>query len=118
MRTPKDVRTNAKTEETTVGSMIRGSQISREQPRDRTPLFSSSSNRAPSSRINESFCALHSDKRLALSSTVDDPQTPTECIDTWHHDEVADHQLKDEDYDPEADEVSSFDDHIDDLFTA
>ncbi|RYQ95041.1 hypothetical protein Ahy_B08g090026 [Arachis hypogaea] len=64
---PKDVGTNADTEETTVGSMTRGAQISQR-------------------------------------------------TETRHHDEVADHQLEDEDYDPEADEVPSFDDHIDDLF--
>ncbi|RYQ92105.1 hypothetical protein Ahy_B09g098242 [Arachis hypogaea] len=55
-----------------VGSMTRGAQTSREQPRDRTR----------------------------------------------HRAEVADHELEDEDYNPEADEVPSFDDHIDDLFAA
>ncbi|XLS47667.1 hypothetical protein HN51_022025, partial [Arachis hypogaea] len=32
--------------------------------------------------------------------------------------EVVDDQSEDEDYDPEADEVESFDDHVDDLFAA
>ncbi|RYR34178.1 hypothetical protein Ahy_A10g048918 [Arachis hypogaea] len=114
----KDVRTNAETEETTVGSMTRGAQISCEQPCDRAPLVSSLANRAPASCINELFCAPHNNKRLAPSSTADDPQTPTDGIETRHHDEVADHQLEDEDYNLEADEVSSFDDHIDDLFAA
>ncbi|RYR64216.1 hypothetical protein Ahy_A03g010345 [Arachis hypogaea] len=115
---PKDVRTNADTEETTVGSITRGAQISREQPRDRALPFSFSANRAPASRVNEPFCALRNDKRLAPSSTADDPQTPTECTETWHRDEVANNQSEDEDYDPETDEVSSFDDHINDLFAA
>ncbi|QHO06923.1 uncharacterized protein DS421_14g459110 [Arachis hypogaea] len=113
---PKDVETNAKIEETMVGSMTRGAQISRGQPRDRAPPFSSSSNRASASRINEPFHAPRNDKRLALSTTVDDPQNPTECTETWHHDKVADHELEDEDYDPEADEVPSFEDYIDGLF--
>ncbi|RYR14108.1 hypothetical protein Ahy_B04g070750 isoform B [Arachis hypogaea] len=52
------------------------------------------------------------------SSTADDPQTPTDNIETRHCAEVADHELGDEDYDPKADEVPSFDDHIDDLLAA
>ncbi|RYQ82943.1 hypothetical protein Ahy_B10g101542 [Arachis hypogaea] len=115
---PKDVETNVDTEETLVGSMTRGAQISREQPCDIAPPFSYSANRALASRINEPFHALCNDKRLAPSSTTDDPQTPTERTETRHRDEVADHQLEYEDYDLEADEVPSFDDHIDDLFAA
>ncbi|RYQ82664.1 hypothetical protein Ahy_B10g101240 [Arachis hypogaea] len=95
---PENAETNSKTEETTVGSMTRGPQISREQPRDRAPPFLSSSNRAPASRINESFRAPCNDKRLAPS--------------------MDDHESEDEDYDPETDEVLSFDDHTDDLFAA
>ncbi|XLS89217.1 hypothetical protein HN51_065225 [Arachis hypogaea] len=114
---PKDIGTNAGTEETTVGSMTRGAQTSREQ-RDRAPPISSSANRAPATHINEPLRAARNDHRLAQSSCADDPQTPTERIETRHRAEVADHELEDEDYDPEVDEIPSFDDHIDDLFTA
>ncbi|RYR66106.1 hypothetical protein Ahy_A03g012048 [Arachis hypogaea] len=86
----KDVRTNAETEETTVGSMTRGAQTSCEQPCDRAPPISSSANRAPASQR----------------------------IETRHRTEVVDHKLEDEDYNPEVDEVPSFDDHIDDLFAS
>ncbi|RYR19299.1 hypothetical protein Ahy_B03g064053 [Arachis hypogaea] len=86
---PKDVRTNAETEDTMVGSMTRGAQISREQPRDSAPPFSSSANSAPASRINEPFRSPRNDRWLAPSN-----------------------------YDLEADEVGSFEDHIDDLFAA
>ncbi|RYR05011.1 hypothetical protein Ahy_B06g084839 [Arachis hypogaea] len=89
---PKDAGTNAGTEETTVVSTTRGSQTSREQPRDRAPPISSSANRAPTTRMNEPFHAPRIDHRNARS--------------------------RDEDYDPEVDEVPSFDDHIDDLFAA
>ncbi|QHN93716.1 uncharacterized protein DS421_17g595030 [Arachis hypogaea] len=109
---------DAGTEETTVGSMTRGAQTSREQPRDRAPPISSSANRAPATYINEPFRALRIDHKIAQSSSADDPQTPTEQLETRHRAEVADHELEDEDYDPEADEVPSFDDHIDDLFAA
>ncbi|XP_057756265.1 uncharacterized protein LOC130975489 [Arachis stenosperma] len=57
-------------------------------------------------------------KKNAQSSTADDPLTPTDNIETRHRTEVSDQELGDEDYDPEADEVPSFDDHIDDLFAA
>ncbi|RYR20552.1 hypothetical protein Ahy_B03g065723 [Arachis hypogaea] len=67
--------------------MPRGAQISHEQPRDRAPPFSSSTNSAPASRINEPFCAMRNDRRLAPSSTSDDPQTPTERTETWHRDQ-------------------------------
>ncbi|RYR43783.1 hypothetical protein Ahy_A08g040183 [Arachis hypogaea] len=87
-----------------VGSMTRGAQISRGQPRDRAPPFSSSSDKAPASRINEPFRAPRNDKRLAPSTTADDLQNPIECIEIRHCDEVAYHKLEDEDYDPEADE--------------
>ncbi|QHO02209.1 uncharacterized protein DS421_13g421910 [Arachis hypogaea] len=113
---PKDVGTNAETKKTMVGSMTRGAQTSREQPRDRASPISSSASRAPVSRINQPFYAPRNDHRLAQSSSAEDPQTPTERIETRHRAEVADHELQDEDYDPEADEVLSFDDHIDDLF--
>ncbi|XP_052114448.1 uncharacterized protein LOC107480927 [Arachis duranensis] len=39
-------------------------------------------------------------------------------VETRHRAEVADLELEDENYDPEADEVPSFDDHIDNLFAA
>ncbi|XP_020970139.1 uncharacterized protein LOC110268368 [Arachis ipaensis] len=113
---PKDARTNAGTEETTVGSTTRGAQTSQEQPRDRAPPISSSANRAPTTRMNEPFRAPRIDHRNAQSSIADDPQTPTDNIETRHRAEVADHELGDEDYDPEADEVLSFDDYINDLF--
>ncbi|RYQ96384.1 hypothetical protein Ahy_B08g092126 [Arachis hypogaea] len=115
---PKDVGTNADTEEITVGFIIRGVRISREQPRDRAPPFSSLANRAPASCVNEPLCAPRNDKRLAPSSIADDPQTPTERTETRYRDEVDDNQSEDEDYDPVADEVPSFDDQIDDLFAA
>ncbi|RYR27150.1 uncharacterized protein [Arachis hypogaea] len=115
---PKDARTNASTEETTVGTTTRGAQTSREEPRDRVPPISSSANKAPASRMNEPFRAPRIDHRNAQSSTADEPQTPTDNIETRHRVEVADHELGDEDYDPEEDEVLSFDDHIDDLFAA
>ncbi|XLS98862.1 hypothetical protein HN51_041597, partial [Arachis hypogaea] len=115
---PKDAGTNAETEETTVGSMTRGSETSREQPRDMAHPISFSANRAPATRINELFRAPRIDHRLAQSSSADDPQTPTEHIETRHRAEVAEHELEDEDYDLEADKVPSFDDHIDDLFAA
>ncbi|RYR46766.1 hypothetical protein Ahy_A07g032580 [Arachis hypogaea] len=89
-----------------VGSVIRGVQISREQPPNSTPT----------SRINEPFCASRNDRQLAPSSITDDPQTPTEHTKARHRNEVANHQSEDEDYDSEADEVGSFEDHIDDLF--
>ncbi|RYR62682.1 hypothetical protein Ahy_A04g020402 [Arachis hypogaea] len=82
---PKDVGTNAKTEETTVGSITRGVQTSREQPRDRAPPISSSANGAPVSRISEPFYASRNNHRLAQLSSADDPQTPTERIETRHH---------------------------------
>ncbi|RYR09396.1 hypothetical protein Ahy_B05g077698 [Arachis hypogaea] len=115
---PKNAGTNARTEETTVGSMTRGAQTSREQPRDRAPPISSSANTAPVTHINKPFHAPHIDHRIVQSSSADDPQTPTEQLETQHRTEVADHELEDEDYDPEADEVPSFDDHINDLFAA
>ncbi|QHO46793.1 uncharacterized protein DS421_6g190700 [Arachis hypogaea] len=43
------------------------------------------------------------------------PATRTEHPDLH---EVVDDHSEDEDYDPEADEVKSFDDHVDDLFAA
>ncbi|XP_052107575.1 uncharacterized protein LOC110273608 [Arachis duranensis] len=115
---PKDAGTNDGTEETTVGTTTRGAQTSREETRDRVPPISSSANRAPATRMNEPFRAPRIDHRNAQSSTTDDPQTPTDNIETRHRAEVADHELADEDYDLEADEVPSFDDHIDDLFAA
>ncbi|XLS44200.1 hypothetical protein HN51_001065 [Arachis hypogaea] len=96
--------------------MTRGAQTSREQPRDKAPPISSSVNRAPAFCINELFCALRNNQRLAQSSSADDPQTPTERIETRYCTKVADHKLEDEDYDPETDKVLSFDDHIDHLF--
>ncbi|QHN88403.1 uncharacterized protein DS421_16g563250 [Arachis hypogaea] len=115
---PKDAGTNDGTEETTVGTTTRGAQTSREETRDRVPPISSSANRAPATRMNEPFRAPRIDHRNAQSSTADDPQTPTDNTETRHRAEVADHELADEDYDLEADEVPSFDDHIDDLFAA
>ncbi|RYR36292.1 hypothetical protein Ahy_A10g051284 [Arachis hypogaea] len=115
---PKDAKTDAGTEETTVGSMTREAQTSREQPRDRAPPISSSANRAPATRINGLFRAPHIDHRIVQSSSADDPQTPTEQLETRHRAKVADHELEDEDYDPKTDEVLSFDDYIDDLFAA
>ncbi|RYR42485.1 hypothetical protein Ahy_A08g038961 isoform B [Arachis hypogaea] len=57
--------------------------------------------------------ALHSGKR-----DIRDARAP--ATNTKHPDlhEVVDDHSEDEDYDPEADEVESFDDHVDDLFTA
>ncbi|XP_020960030.1 uncharacterized protein LOC107648166 [Arachis ipaensis] len=101
---PKDAGTNASTEETTVGTTTRGAQTSQEFPRDRVPRISSSTNRAPATRMKEPFRAPCIDHRNAQSSTADDPQTPTDNIETRHRAEVADHELEDEDYDPEADE--------------
>ncbi|XP_016200795.1 uncharacterized protein LOC107641938 isoform X1 [Arachis ipaensis] len=115
---PKDAGTNAGTEETTVGTTTRGAQTSREEPRDTVPPISSSANRAPATRMNEPFRAPRIDHRNAQSSTTDDPQTPTDNIETRHRAKVADHELGNEDYDPEADEVLSFDYHIDELFAA
>ncbi|XP_020993914.2 uncharacterized protein LOC107479032 [Arachis duranensis] len=115
---PKDAGTNDGTEETTVGTTTRGAQTSREETRDRVPPISSSANRAPATRMNEPFRAPCIDHRNAQSSTADDPQTPTDNTETRHRAEVDDHELADEDYDLEADEVPSFDDHIDDLFAA
>ncbi|RYQ82800.1 hypothetical protein Ahy_B10g101370 [Arachis hypogaea] len=115
---PKDAGSNAKTEETTVGSMTRGAQSSREQPRDRASLILFSANRVPATRMNESFRAPRINHRLVQSSSADNPQTPTKHIEIRHRTEVPDHELEDEDYDPEADEVSLFEDHIDDLFAA
>ncbi|XP_057763489.1 uncharacterized protein LOC130983285 [Arachis stenosperma] len=121
---PKDAGTNAGTEEATISvshcvkveSTTRGAQTSREQPRDRAPPISSTANRAPTTRMNEPFRAPRIDHSNAQSSTENDPQTPTDNIETRHCAEVADRELEDEDYDPEADEVPLFDDHIDDLF--
>ncbi|RYR65755.1 hypothetical protein Ahy_A03g011680 [Arachis hypogaea] len=115
---PKDARINDGTEETTVGTTTRGAQTSREETRDRVPPISSSANRAPVTRMNEPFRASRIDHRNAQSSTADDLQTPTDNTETRHRAEVADHELADEDYDLEADEVPSFHDHIDDLFAA
>ncbi|XLU64473.1 hypothetical protein S245_023682, partial [Arachis hypogaea] len=101
-----------------VGLMPRGARISCEQPHDRAPPVSSSANSAPASRINEPFHAPSNNRRLAPSSTSDDPQTLIKCTETRHRDEVADKSSKDEDYDLKADEVESLGDHIDDLFAA
>ncbi|RYR67743.1 hypothetical protein Ahy_A03g014133 [Arachis hypogaea] len=71
--------------------MSKGAQISHEQSHDRTSSFSSSTNSAPTSRINEPLCVLRNDRRLR-------------------------HQ--DKNYNPKADEIELFDDHIDNLFAA
>ncbi|XLS81551.1 hypothetical protein HN51_047382 [Arachis hypogaea] len=70
----------------------------------------SSANSIPASCINEPFRALRNDRRLAPSSTSDNPQTPTECTEIRHRNEVVDKPLEDEDYDLEADEVEGCND--------
>ncbi|RYQ99086.1 hypothetical protein Ahy_B07g086946 [Arachis hypogaea] len=101
---PKDVRTNTETEDTMKSSNMT------------VPPVFSPANSDPASRINEPFHAPRNDKCLAPSSISDGPQTPTEHTETQYRDEVADKPSEDEDYNPKADEVESFDDHIEDLF--
>ncbi|RYR21782.1 hypothetical protein Ahy_B03g067100 [Arachis hypogaea] len=76
-------------------------------------------NGARQSRVNAiPFRPPCNETRLALSSDIGDARAPvTNRKHPDLHEVVEDHS-KDEDYGPEADEVESFDDHVDNLFAA
>ncbi|RYR26043.1 hypothetical protein Ahy_B02g060172 [Arachis hypogaea] len=96
-----------------------GANTSSTQRRARAPPPPHSGNGARQSRVNAiPFRPPRNEARLAPSSDIGDAQAP--AANKKHPDlhEVVDDHSKDEDYDPEADEVESFDDHVDDLFAA
>ncbi|XP_052117154.1 uncharacterized protein LOC127746798 [Arachis duranensis] len=96
-----------------------GANTSSAQRCARAPPPPHSGNGAKQSRVNAiPFRPPRNETRLAPSSDIRDARAPV--TNTKHPDlhEVVDDHSEDEDYDPEADEVESFDYHVDDLFAA
>nr|XP_025610796.1 uncharacterized protein LOC112703501 [Arachis hypogaea] len=86
----------------------------------RAPPPPRSGNGAQQSRVNTIlFRPPRNETRLALSSDIGDTRAP--ATNRKHppdsHEGVDDHS-EDEDYNPEADEIESFDDHLDNIFSA
>ncbi|QHO27252.1 uncharacterized protein [Arachis hypogaea] len=101
------------------GTTDTGANTSSAQPRARAPPLLHSYNSARQSRVNAvPFQPPRNERRLAPSSDMGDTRTPATRTEHWDRDEVVDVYSEDEDYDPETDEVESFDDHVDDLFAA
>ncbi|RYR08169.1 hypothetical protein Ahy_B05g075734 [Arachis hypogaea] len=90
------------------------------QRRARAPPPPHSGNGARQSRVNAvPFRPPRNETRLASSSDIRDARAP--ATNRKHppdsHEGVDDHS-EDEDYDPETDEIESFDDHLDNMFAA
>ncbi|XLS91694.1 hypothetical protein HN51_067702, partial [Arachis hypogaea] len=102
------------------GTHDTGADTSSAQRRARTPPPPRSGNGARQSRVNAvPFRPPRNKTRLASSSDIGDARAP--ATNRKHppdsHEGVDDHS-EDEDYDPEADEIESFDDHLDNMFAA
>ncbi|QHO21020.1 uncharacterized protein DS421_11g342990 [Arachis hypogaea] len=103
----------------TDGTHDTGANTSSAQRRARAPPPPHSGNGARQSWVNAIlFRPPRNEARLDPSSDIGDARAP--ATNKKHPDlhEVVDDHSEDEDYDPEADEVESFDDHVDDLFAA
>ncbi|XLT09701.1 hypothetical protein HN51_055494, partial [Arachis hypogaea] len=99
------------------GTTYAGANTSSAQRRARAPLLPHSRNNTRQSHANAvPFRPPCNERRLAPSSDMGDIRAPAMRTKSWDRDEDADVYSEDEDYDPEADEVESFDDHVDDLF--
>ncbi|XLT00283.1 hypothetical protein HN51_049634, partial [Arachis hypogaea] len=70
--------------------------------------------------IREEILQVHSDmlERLHLRIPTTVLDNPMLTLYRFDHRAMKHGWLQDEDYDPEADKVESFDDHVDDLFSA
>ncbi|KAL4275459.1 hypothetical protein AHAS_Ahas20G0109300 [Arachis hypogaea] len=71
---------------------------------------------AQTSRKNRSFRPPRIETWLAPSTQKDPGEASAQCTETEHAAEPAQISSDDEDYDPEADEVDSLDDHVDNLY--
>ncbi|RYR26962.1 hypothetical protein Ahy_B02g061292 [Arachis hypogaea] len=104
----------------TDGTYKTGANTSSAQQRARAPPPPHSGKGARQSRVNAiPFRPPRNETRLASTSDIRDARAP--ATNRKHQPdlhEVVDDHSEDEDYDPEADEVESFDDHLDDLFAA
>ncbi|RYQ97868.1 hypothetical protein Ahy_B08g093941 [Arachis hypogaea] len=104
----------------TDGTHETGANTSSAQRRARAPPPPHSGKGARQSRVNAiPFRPPRNETRLASSSDIGDARAP--ATNRKHQPDlhkVVDDHSEDEDYDPEADEVASFDDHLDDLFAA
>ncbi|RYR24097.1 hypothetical protein Ahy_B02g057590 [Arachis hypogaea] len=97
-----------------------GAETSSAQRRARAPPPPRSGNGARQSRVNAvPFRPPRNETQMASSSDIGDARAP--ATNRKHppdsHEGVDDHS-EDEDYDPEADEIESFDDHLDNMFAA
>ncbi|XP_015938285.1 uncharacterized protein LOC107463920 [Arachis duranensis] len=104
----------------TDGTHDTGEETSSAQQRARAPPPPRSGNGARQSRVNAvPFRPPRNETRMASSSDVGDARAP--ATNRKHppdsHEGVDDHS-EDEDYNPEADEIDSFDDHLDNMFAA
>ncbi|XP_016168840.1 uncharacterized protein LOC107611427 [Arachis ipaensis] len=104
----------------TDGTHDTGEETSSAQRRARAPPPPRSGNGARQSRVNAvPFRPPRNETRMASSSDVGDTRAP--ATNRKHppdsHEGVDDHS-EDEDYNPEADEIESFDDHLDNMFAA
>ncbi|XLS81310.1 hypothetical protein HN51_047141, partial [Arachis hypogaea] len=104
----------------TDGTHDTGEETSSAQRRVRAPPPLRSGNGARQSRVNAvPFRPPRNETRMASSSDVGDARAP--ATNRKHppdsHEGVDDHS-EDEDYNPEADEIESFDDHLDNIFAA
>ncbi|RYR49751.1 hypothetical protein Ahy_A07g036265 [Arachis hypogaea] len=103
----------------TDGTHDTSANTSSAQQRARAPPPLHSGNGARQSRVNAiPFRPPRNEAQLAPSSDIGDARAPATNKKQPDLDEVVDDQSEDENYDPEADEVESFDDHVDDLFAA
>ncbi|XLS96724.1 hypothetical protein HN51_039459 [Arachis hypogaea] len=103
----------------TDGTHDTSANTSSAQRRARAPPPPHSGNGARQSRVNAiPFRPLRNEARLAPSSDIGDARAPGTNRKHLDLHEVADDHSEDEYYDPEADEIESFDDHVDDLFAA
>ncbi|XP_025632026.2 uncharacterized protein [Arachis hypogaea] len=103
----------------TDGTHDTGANTSSAQRRARVPPPPHSDNGGRQSRVNaRPFRPPRNEARLASSSDIRDAGTPATNKKRLDLHEVVDDHSEDEDYDPDMDEVESFDDHVDDLFAA
>ncbi|XP_072081647.1 uncharacterized protein [Arachis hypogaea] len=99
--------------------MDKGANTSSTHRHPTAPPRPYSSNGGRQSRVNDvPFQPPHNERRLAPSTDMGDTRAPPKRTEHRDHDDIADVYSEDEDYDSEADEVKSFDDHVDDLFSA
>nr|XP_025635506.1 uncharacterized protein LOC112729547 [Arachis hypogaea] len=97
-----------------------GAETSSAQRRARAPPPPRSGNGARQSRVNAvPFRPPRNETQMASSSDIGDARAP--ATNRKHppdsHEGVDDHS-EDEDYDPEADEIESFDDHLDNMYSS